>query len=116
MINQLRSALLLSSLFVLPTLYAEEPLQRKAPADVLLEYAIEAASLNIFITGESSGYVVGKRCTVCAEDRPVITKNTTIVANGKPVSLKQAEFRRGKPADIIYNIKTNEIRIISWID
>lgn len=81
---------------------------------VELEYAIESDALDIRLSNDLTGIVKGRRCDTCDIELLKITPDTKVEIRGLAVDLIKAKARSGKPGVVIYNIKSREVRVISF--
>lgn len=76
---------------------------------VLVEEAIESASLNIKISRDLTGIVRGKVCDRCETIVVNITPETKLFIKGEQADLSRAASRSGKPGTAVFNIKTRKV-------
>ncbi|MFW2371882.1 MAG: hypothetical protein ACN4GM_02080 [Gammaproteobacteria bacterium] len=81
---------------------------------ILLEEAFEAEKLQIRMTNDLKGTIVGRICDQCKNMTVTITPQTKAFERNKPVSLIEAKKRYGKRALVIFDIKTKKVNEIRW--
>ena len=78
------------------------------------EEAVEALAIDVRIANDSTGYVSGRQCDECETHRFKITPETKFIGNAQVVGIRELRARNGKPATIIYNLKTRLAAKIVW--
>lgn len=81
---------------------------------ILVEDAVEAVALEVRLEDDLTGTVVGRSCENCERKRFPITPQTQALENNVRVDLRRLRDRHGKPATIIYNIRSGEATRILW--
>ena len=79
-----------------------------------IQEAIEAASINPHIDGKLHGYISINTCDKCQKLKLKITPDTLAEYRGKRVHLNRVNRLAGKPATVIYDIKTKTAVKIIW--
>lgn len=80
-----------------------------------VEEAVEAVALEVRLNDDLTGTVTGASCEGCERKRFPVTPNTQAIENNQRVDLRRLLEQRGKPATIIYNIRSGEATRILWI-
>ncbi len=80
---------------------------------VEFESGFEETSLYIRLANDLTGIIKGRECEDCEMKIVKITPNTKLEINGVMVGLIRAKSLSGKPALVIYNLRTKEVRLIS---
>lgn len=95
---------------------ADEPREagKRKPGIILIEQSFEEEKLNIRMTNDLKGTIVGRICDQCKEMTVTITPETKAFENRKPVPLIEAKKRYGKPALVVFDIKTKKVNRIRW--
>ena len=91
--------------------HAGEP---KKPGMIILEESFESEKLNIRMTNDLKGTIKGRICGHCEEMTVTITPETKAFENRKPVPLIEAKKRYGKPALVVFDVKTKIVNRIRW--
>jgi hypothetical protein len=100
-----RFILILMLLFTQYALAADAP---ENPRLILVEDALELDALTIVLDDSLNGFVSENNY------RFPITPDTRALEDGSVVSLKKAKERFGKPALVLYDIKSRKVTKISW--
>ena len=79
-----------------------------------IEEAIEAASVNPHIDGKLHGYISVNPCDKCKWVKLKVTPETLAEHQGKRVHLNQVNSLGGKPATVVYDVKTRTAVKIIW--
>ncbi|MDH3451796.1 MAG: hypothetical protein OEN20_05195 [Gammaproteobacteria bacterium] len=79
-----------------------------------IEDAVEAVALEVRLNDNLTGSVVGRSCEGCERKEFPITPQTQALENNIRVDLRRLRDRHGKPATIIYNIRSGEATRILW--
>jgi len=82
---------------------------------ILVEEAVEAVALEVRLDDDLTGTVAGRSCESCERKRFPITPQTQALENNVRVDLRRLRDQHGKPATIIYNIRSGEATRILWI-
>ena len=83
---------------------------------VPIEDALETVALDVRLRDDLTGTVTGKSCDTCESKRFAVTPQTQAIHNKVRVNLRQILEQRGKPATIIYNIRSRDATKIIWWD
>ena len=81
---------------------------------ILVEDAVEAVALEVRLGRDMTGTVVGRSCDSCERRTFPITPQTQALENNVRVDLRRLRDQHGKPATIIYNIRSGEATRILW--
>lgn len=79
-----------------------------------VEDAVEAVSLRVRLSDDLTGKVGGRSCETCELKEFPITPQTRAFENNQQVDLRRLRDWYGKPATIIYNIRSGEATRILW--
>ena len=80
-----------------------------------VEEAVEAVALDVRLNNDMTGTVSGASCSQCERKRFPVTRATEAYENNQRVDLRKLRDQQGKPATIIYNIRSGEATRILWI-
>lgn len=80
-----------------------------------VEEAVEAVALRVRLGNDLTGTVAGRSCDSCELKEFPVTSATQAFENNERVDLRRLRDRYGKPATIIYNIRSGEATRILWI-
>ena len=80
-----------------------------------IEEAVEAVALEVRLNENLTGSVIGASCDTCERKEFPITPQTQALENNIPVDIRRLRDQNGKPATIIYNIRSGEATRILWI-
>ncbi len=80
-----------------------------------VEEAVEAVALEVSLNENLTGTVGGRSCQSCDLKEFPVTGATQAYENNVRVDLRKLIDRHGKPATIIYNIRSGEATRILWI-
>ena len=106
----MKKNILVFFVFIFSVLGSQSVLSRTL---IELEHAFESESLYIRLSDDLTGIIKGKRCEKCEIELVKITPNTKLEINGLASDLIRAKGASGKPALVIYDIKTREVKLIS---
>ncbi len=81
---------------------------------ILVEEAVEAVALDVRLNDDLTGTVTGSSCDGCERKRFPVTPQTQALENNVRVDLRRLRDQHGKPATIIYNIRSGEATRILW--
>ena len=79
-----------------------------------VEEAVEAVALEVRLGNDLTGTVVGRSCDTCERKEFPVTSATQAFENDVRVDLRKLLDQHGKPATIIYNIRSGEATRILW--
>ncbi len=80
-----------------------------------VEEAVEAVSLVVRLDDDLTGTVAGRSCGACELKRFPVTTATEAYENNLRVDLRRLLDQHGKPATIIYNLRSGKATRILWI-
>jgi len=80
-----------------------------------IEEAVEAVALQVRLDDNLTGTVAGRSCDSCELKEFPVTNATQAFENNVRVDLRRLRDWYGKPATIIYNIRSGEATRILWI-
>jgi hypothetical protein len=80
-----------------------------------VEEAVEAVALQVRLNENLTGSVAGRSCDSCELKEFPVTNATQAFENNERVDLRRLRDWYGKPATIIYNIRSGEATRILWI-
>jgi hypothetical protein len=80
-----------------------------------VEEAVEAVALQVRLNENLTGTVAGRSCDSCELKEFPVTNATQAFENNERVDLRRLRDWYGKPATIIYNIRSGEATRILWI-
>ena len=78
------------------------------------EEAVEAVAVTVTLRDDLTGRISGRSCNACETKTFPLTPETQAVKNNQRVDLLQLRSLNGKPATIIYNIRTGLATRILW--
>ncbi len=81
---------------------------------VPVEEAVETVALDIRLNDDLTGTVSGRSCDDCRRRSFAITPETQAIENRTRVDLRRALEQRGRPATILYNIRSGKATKIIW--
>ena len=79
-----------------------------------VEEAVETVALQLRLDNDLTGTVSGRSCSGCEQQRFTVTPATQAFENNVQVDLRRALERNGKPATIIYNIRSGDAVKLIW--
>ena len=79
-----------------------------------IEEAVESVALEVRLNENLVGTVVGRSCDTCERKEFPVTPQTQALENNIRVDLRKLRDQHGKPATIIYNIRSGEATRILW--
>ena len=79
-----------------------------------LEEAVEAVAIQVRLSNDLTGRVSGRSCDTCEMKRFPITPETQAIENNVRVDLRRLRDWHGKPATIIYNLRSGKATRIIW--
>lgn len=88
-----------------------------APAGATLipvEEAVETVELGIRLNDDLTGTVTGKSCDECETRSFEVTAETQAIENRTRVDIRRTLDQVGKPATILYNIRSGKATKIIW--
>ena len=80
-----------------------------------VEEAVEAVALQVRLNENLTGSVAGRSCDSCELKVFPVTNETQAFENNERVDLRRLRDWYGKPATIIYNIRSGNATRILWI-
>jgi hypothetical protein len=90
-------------------------LYSSAKAEVeMIEDSFESFSLKISLSSDMTGVIKGKTCDLCEMQTLAVTPETKAYQNNVEVPISQAKKRFGKPALVLFDIKTKKVNTIIW--
>ena len=81
---------------------------------IMVEDAIEAAFVEVKIDSDLKGTISAAPCDKCKLQRFKLTSATQAEHNGRKVHLSRIKKLDGKPATVVYNIKTKTAVKVIW--
>ena len=79
-----------------------------------VEEAVEAVALQVRLGNDLTGKVGGRSCDACELKEFPVTSATQAFEDDVRVDLRRLFDRHGKPATIIYNLRSGEATRILW--
>ena len=79
-----------------------------------IEDAVETVALQVRLGSDLTGKVGGRSCTGCELKEFPVTSETQAFENNVRVDLRRLRDWYGKPATIIYNLRSGEATRILW--
>jgi len=76
--------------------------------------AFESEALKISFNDSLNGFAEGKVCDLCEEIRVTITPQTKAYENNVEVPLKNARFRIGRFAAVMFEVESKKAVAIRW--
>ena len=106
----MRKAFITSTLAVLALMFTTPGFATIIP----VEEAVEAVAIQVRLTDDLTGRVSGRSCDTCELKRFPITPETQAIENNVRVDLRRLRDWHGKPATIIYNLRSGKATRILW--
>jgi len=79
-----------------------------------IEEAVEAVALQVRLSNDLTGRVSGRSCDSCELKQFPVTPETQAFENNVRVDLHRLRDWHGKPATIIYNLRSGKATRILW--
>ncbi len=106
----MRKAFITSTLAVLALMFTTPGFATIIP----VEEAVEAVAIQVRLNDDLTGRVSGRSCDTCELKRFPITPETQAIENNVRVDLRRLRDWHGKPATIIYNLRSGKATRILW--
>ena len=106
----MRKALITSTLALVALVFASPGWATIIP----VEEAVEAVAIQVRLSDDLTGRVSGRSCETCELKRFPITPETQAIENNQRVDLRRLRDWHGKPATIIYNLRSGNATRIIW--
>lgn len=100
--------------YTLATVFALTACTSSWATIIPVEEAVEAVALKVRLSNDLTGKVGGRSCQRCELKEFPVTSETEAYENNVRVNLSKLRDRRGKPATIIYNLRSGEATRILW--